>query len=300
MQLTTVLPLAITLVAAPLSVAAQGRLAYALGTEMPDGQCKTTADYEADFDALKGQTDLVRGYAADRCNFAELALPAAKNKDFKVVLGIWPDTDDGFSKGKAAVQQYAPQFKDQVYGITVGSETLYRGNFTGEELADKMQEVKQLMPDFKIGTADTWNRWADGTADAVIRSADLILVNAFAYWQGSEINNASKVFVDDITQALDRVQNIRGEEGYEFWVGETGWPTAGGKYGEAVPSVENAQTFWKEGICFLRTWGIDIFAFEAFDEPNKPVSKGENGESKDERHWGMYSATREPKYDLSC
>ncbi len=48
------------------------------------------------------------------------------------------------------------------------------------------------------------------------------LVNAFAYWQGSEINNASKVFVDDITQALDRVQNIRGEEGYEFWVGETG------------------------------------------------------------------------------
>ncbi len=79
-----------------------------------------------------------------------------------------------------------------------------------------------------------------------------------------------------------------------------GWPTAGGKYGEAVPSVDNAQTFWKEGICFLRTWGIDIFAFEAFDEPNKPVSKGENGESKDERHWGMYSATREPKYDLSC
>ncbi len=89
MQLTTVLPLAITLVAAPLSVAAQGRLAYALGTETPNGQCKTTADYEADFDALKGQTDLVRGYAADRCNFAELALPAAKNKDFKVVLGIW-------------------------------------------------------------------------------------------------------------------------------------------------------------------------------------------------------------------
>ncbi len=74
------------------------------------------------------------------------------------------------------MQKYAPQFKNQVYGITVGSETLYRGNFTGEELADKMQEVKQLMPDFKIGTADTWNRWADGTADAVIRSADLMYV----------------------------------------------------------------------------------------------------------------------------
>ena len=79
-----------------------------------------------------------------------------------------------------------------------------------------------------------------------------------------------------------------------------GWTTAGGKYGNAIPGIDNAQTFWKSGVCALKRWGIDAFAFEAFDEPWKPVSKGENGESKDETHWGVYNADRTPKYDLSC
>lgn len=48
-------------------------------------------DYEADFDAIEKASGakIVRGYAAHDCDFAKNALPAARKKGFKVVLGIW-------------------------------------------------------------------------------------------------------------------------------------------------------------------------------------------------------------------
>jgi glucan 1,3-beta-glucosidase len=62
--------------------------------------------------------------------------------------------------------------------VTVGSETLYRGNFTGPQLWAKMQAVKTALKNqFKVGTADSWNKYADGTADAVIKGGpDLLCV----------------------------------------------------------------------------------------------------------------------------
>lgn len=75
---------------------------------------------------------------------------------------------------KNALKANVPQFKSQVYAITVGSETLYRGNFTGAELESKISSVKSIFPDIKVGTADSWNKYADGTADPVIKSADIM------------------------------------------------------------------------------------------------------------------------------
>ena len=62
-----------------------------MGTKLADGSCKYTADYEKDFDTIKANTGstLVRGYAASDCNCAQQILPAAKNKGFKVMLGVW-------------------------------------------------------------------------------------------------------------------------------------------------------------------------------------------------------------------
>jgi hypothetical protein len=72
-----------------------------------------------------------------------------------------------------------------VYAITVGSETLYRKNFTGAQLLSKMREVKSQFGQFKVGTADSWNKYADGTADLVIQSnPDILYVEAdFLVWR---------------------------------------------------------------------------------------------------------------------
>lgn len=221
---------------------------------------------------------LVRIYAAAQCNSAMEILPAAKAKGVQVVLGIWSDTDDSFYADKVAVVEFAPKYLDQVYAITVGSETLYRGNFTGELLLAKMAAVKAAVPPFKIGIADTWNKFADGTADPILPVADIILCNAFSYWQGQDIDVATAGYYDDIWQAFEHIRPLTGSTTKsELWTGETSWPTAGGKYEAAIPGVANAAKFYGEAVCGMIDWGFNVFYFEAIDEWWKPVSMGKKG-----------------------
>lgn len=122
--------------------------------------------------------------------------------------------------------EYAPQYPAQVYAITVGSETMYRGNFTGATLLEKIQDTKSALGGkFKVGTADSWNKYQDGTADPLIKGgADILLCNAFSYWQGQTIANSSGSFFDDVMQAFGHIQSVAGsvDNAPELWVGETG------------------------------------------------------------------------------
>jgi len=292
--------------AAPL-VAAKGSLGFALGTKLADGSCKYQADYEADFDAIYAASGskLVRGYSADDCNCAKNILPAAKAKGFQVVLGVWPDVEASFIADRKALNATVSLYPDQVYGITVGSETMYRGNFTGQQLLDKINIVKNEHPSVtRIGPADSWNRFQDGTGDDLIKGGvTFILANAFAYWQGSAAGApAIKTYFDDIQQALAKVQSIAGSlDKIEFWNGESGWPTDGGSdFGAAKAGTSFAADYYKKAVCGLLDWGVNAFYFEAFDEPWKPVSKGDGGIVADETHWGAMNADRSSKFDLQC
>ncbi|KAF2771796.1 putative glucan 1,3-beta-glucosidase [Teratosphaeria nubilosa] len=302
MHLRTLLALA----SPALAATTKGRLGFALGDKTATGECKQQSDYEADFDAIKAQTGatIVRDYAASDCNSAATLLPAAKAKDFQVILGVWADTDEAFEADKQALKTYATQYADQVYAVTVGSETLYRGNFTGEELLGKIKEVKEILPNTKVGTADSWNKFADGTADAVIKGGvDILLANAFSYWQGKQVGDgAVYTYFDDVQQALARIQKISGSiDKIEYWNGEVGWPTDGGSnYGPATASTKLAATFYNQGVCGLLKWGINVFYFEALDEPWKPTSIGKSGESENEQHWGAMTADRKAKFTLTC
>ncbi|OJD38766.1 glucan-beta-glucosidase [Diplodia corticola] len=306
MRLSTLAPTALVL--APAAVSAAGTLGFSLGTKLADGTCKYQADYEKDFDAIAANTGskLVRGYSVSDCNFAQQILPAAKAKGFQVVLAVWPDVDESLQADKKALKQYATdEYADQIYAVTVGSETLYRGNFTGEELLEKINDVRTVLPKgTKVGTADSWNKWADGTGDAVVKGGvDLILANAFAYWQGADITNASKVYFDDMSQAIAHIQNVAGgpDKAPEIWNGETGWPTDGGSdYEAAKAGTDNAKTFYHEAVCGAIKWGLNAFYFELTDEVWKPASIGDNGEEKDETKWGAMTVDRKPKFSLKC
>jgi exo-beta-1,3-glucanase (GH17 family) len=298
---------AAALAVAPAMVSAAGQIGFALGTKEADGKCKTQQDYELDFDAIEkaSGSKIVRGYAAHDCDFAKNALPAAKNKGFKVVLGIWPDVEESFNNDLNAIKAVANKFTDQIYAVTVGSESLYRGNFTGEELKEKIVTVKNSIPkQIKVGTADSWNKYADGTADPIIGTADIILINAFAFWQGASKENATHVYLDDMFQAITHIEKkvkAQGGKMPEFWNGETGWPTAvGTDYDEAKGGLENAAAFFSGGFCALIDWGFNAFYFEAFDEPWKPASIGDNGKAADETTWGAFTADRKQKFSLKC
>ena len=53
-------------------------------------------------------------------------------------------------------------------------------------------------------------------------------MNAFAYWQGQKITNATATYLDDLQQAIGHIQELSGSiDGIEIWNGETGWPADG-------------------------------------------------------------------------
>ena len=74
----------------------------------------------------------------------------------------------------------------------------------------------------------------------------------------------------------------------------------GTDYDEAKGGLDNAKHFYQHGFCSLLDWGFNAFYFEAFDEPWKPSSIGDNGKAADETTWGAWTADRQQKFSLHC
>jgi glucan 1,3-beta-glucosidase len=211
-----------------------------------------------------------------------------------------PDTEDQYNNGKQAIITNGNAYKEHVHAVIVGSESLYRGTYSADELVARIEDMRRAAPGFRYGMSDSWNKYADGTADPVARVSDIVLINAFSYWQGASIDAAVGVFNSDIEQARARVNAAREGRPVETWVGETGWPTEGTTYQAAVPSLANAKRYYDEGVCPMVRGGGNVFVFEAFDEPWKPDSIGDTGQAAKEKHWGVMTADRSEKFGLRC
>ncbi|KAF5096493.1 hypothetical protein DV451_004210 [Geotrichum candidum] len=292
------------------AVNAMGNLGFNLGVKRnSDGQCKEVADFKRDFEEMSPYTNIVRVYAASDCNTLANFGPALEQTNFKAFLGVWPNDDAHFAAEKEALQTYLPSISvDNVVAFTVGSEALYRKDMTASELADKITDIKNFVSNIKdkngksfgsvpVGTADSWNVLVDGGSAPVIKASDILLSNAFSYWQGQTQANSSYSFFDDIMQALQTVQSVKGSTDIQFWVGETGWPTSGENFEISEPSVENAAYFWQNAVCAIRAWGINTLVFEAYDESWKPDTSGIGGV---EKYWGVLNDDGTSKYDLNC
>lgn len=142
--------------------------------------------------------------------------------------------DPSFQKDFASIKSAIPGNEDVVEAISVGSETLYRGDLTGPQLHKYIAAVQKQFPTITVGTADSWNKFADGTADDLFTTdtpetplVTYVLANAFAYWQGTEASQAYKTYFDDMSGALTHIQKVAGANADKIKIlnGETGWPT---------------------------------------------------------------------------
>jgi len=82
-----------------------------------------------------------------------------------------PDTDSAYDADYAALKSALSDSSNAgaVYAITVGSEALYRKSLTADALLSKIQNMSSTFPNIKVGTADSWNKFQDGTADPIIK-----------------------------------------------------------------------------------------------------------------------------------
>ncbi|OIW32436.1 glycoside hydrolase [Coniochaeta ligniaria NRRL 30616] len=237
------------------------------------------------------------------------AIQAAINTKTSLLLGLWASAgsaviDNEIAALTTAITTYGTDFTSLVAGISVGSEDLYRvtptGIANGEnpgaqplELAAYIKQVRDAIANTPLSSApvghvDTWTAWVNGSNQAVIDASDFIGVDAYPYFQSTMPNDisANKGLFND---AVGAVQAAVG--GKPVWITETGFPVSGKTVGQAVPSLENAKTYWDEVGCPLfgktNTWWYTMQDASP-DTPNP--SFGLIGQD----------LTTKPLFDLSC
>lgn len=138
---------------------------FNIGANNLDGSCKSTSDWEADFNSIKAMPQgftSVRLYAASDCNTLANAVPAALATGIQILVGVWTEDSAHYDAEKAAllaaVQQYG---SDWIISVSVGSEDLYRGDIHANTLASQIHDVRGMMwglgaGSVQVGHVDTW------------------------------------------------------------------------------------------------------------------------------------------------
>lgn len=225
------------------------------------------------------------------------------------MLGLWASGGDGpfndqIAALKNTIDQYCDNLGPLVAGISVGSEDLYRISPIGQAaspdpgaspttLAKYIQQVRDTikgscLEKAPIGHVDTWTVYVNATNKPLIDAVDWLGMDAYPYFEKTKPNgleNAVKLF----QSALDQTKAAAG--GKPVWITETGWPDSGDKSGDAVPSIENAQTYWQEVGCPM-FGNTNVWWFTLQDgAPTTPNPS-----------FGLVGSqlSTKPIYDLSC
>jgi len=227
------------------------------------------------------------------------------------LLGIWASGGQGqvtseIAALQAAIQQYGTDFTSLVAGLSVGSEDLYRISPTGlaapdaapgadpDTLTNYISQVRSAvagtaLSGVKIGHVDTWTAWVNGSNNAVIEACDFIGMDAYPYFQSTMANgieNGQSLF-QSAYQAT-----IAASMGKDVWVTETGFPVSGKQSGAAIPSLDNAKTYWDEVGCGMLFGKVNTFWFTLQDA--YPITPNPS--------FGIVGSTLSttPLFDLSC
>lgn len=288
------------------------------GAAFSNGALKQEADFEAEFttaanlEGTNGAFNSARLFTmiqGDTPNDPISAIPAAISTKTSLLFGLWASAgDEAFSNEIAALQKTIDQYCDQldglVAGISVGSEDLYRNSPTAirngenpgtnpdvlvryiERVRDTIQGT--CLSDIGIGHVDTWTAYDNSSNSAVVDALDWVGMDAYAYFEDTKpnaIENGASLF----QAALDATERAAG--GREVWITETGWPVSGEKFGDAIPSPENARQFYKEVGC-PRFGNVNVWWYTFQDSaPETPNPS-----------FGVIGSelTETPLYDLSC
>ena len=266
---------------------------FNIGANLPSGACKSTADWTADFQTiagLPGTFTSARLYASSDCNTLANAVPAAIATNTKLLVGVWAEDAGHYAAEKAALQAAIQAHgTDWIISVSVGSEDLYRGDTSASTLAGQINEVRSMLSSLggsgiQVGHVDTWTAWVNSANTAVIQACDFVGTDGYPYFQAATETDGYNVFWESVQNVRDVVNNVK--PGTWVWITETGWPVSGDNYGAAVPSVNNAQLYWKSVACAAFAQA-HTFWYTVQDFSSNPS-------------FGVVDANFKPLYDLSC
>ncbi|KDO26999.1 hypothetical protein SPRG_07712 [Saprolegnia parasitica CBS 223.65] len=245
-------------------VAALDRKFYGLNYDVKPASgsgCKQPWQIQREVAAFKATTDAIRVYAT-ACT-SDVLDAAAKN-NMKVWVGLWSDLtythafDGEFNNLKQLVQNKKIR-NDNVAGIQVGSEVLYRWYIQGKKdtadktgvnwLIEQMKRVRAYLRDNKINIPVTVADVMDGynLFPELYEAVDVVSVNQFSMWES--------------VKAVDGISTLFGH-----WGDVTKQAKAAGK------PVMISETGWSAGddkdldfLAFAEKQSINYYYFSAID-----------------------------------
>ncbi|KAG1689434.1 hypothetical protein DVH05_002235 [Phytophthora capsici] len=247
----------------------------------PDSsKCKSASEVQKDMYALKGITDKVRIYSLLDCNQAELVLPAAKNAGLQVHLGIWTTkSHDYLLKEKAKLASLIDKglYDNNVIGLHVGSETIYRKEITADTAISYMKEIRDYIrsrgKNTPVTIADVIDMYYD--YPQLVDAVDYISVNEFAYWEGVDVNEGA-------AKTLDRIRAVRvtaAKKNKRMVLSEVGWSSGGYNSKTGVSSPENQAKFFADFFQVARSSNMEYYWYTAFDSQWRVTNGGEDVEA---------------------
>lgn len=295
------------------SAAFQG---FNYGSTFTDGSAKAQSDFENEFNTAAGLQGTDGGFTSARLytmiqggttNSPISAIPAAIKTKTSLLFGLWA-SGDGFANEiaalKSTVDQYCDQLDGLVAGISVGSEDLYRISPTGikngenpgagpDVLVNYIQQTRDAikgtcLESAPVGHVDTWTAYANSSNNALIEACDWLGMDAYPYFENTKTNPISEGAAL-FKSAWNQVKAAA--NGKPIWVTETGWPVSGKTSGQAVPSLENARTYYEDVACPM-LGDINVWWYTLQDAaPETPNPS-----------FGVVGSelTKKPLYDLSC
>lgn len=203
--------------------------------------------------------------------------PLAKARGLSVAAGCW------LSKSRTENNRQIASLLQLIQAghvdlAIVGTEVLLRKDLSEDELIGYIRQVKAKASGIPVTTNDTWAELLQHPR--VVAECSVVLANFYPYWEGVRINQALK----NLHQNYLRLKQAVG--GKEVIVGETGWPSEGGSFGQAVASTDNASFYFLNFVSWARAENVKYFYFEAFDEVWKASYEGPQG-----AYWGIWDKT---------
>ncbi|HND99218.1 MAG TPA: glycosyltransferase, partial [Plasticicumulans sp.] len=225
----------------------------------------------------------VRTYSA--IDGLEVIPGLAQKHGLQVTLGAWLDQRTELNKREIDSLIDLGKRYDNVTRLVVGNEAILRADLTVRELAQYLRQVRKAV-NKPVSTAEPWHVWL--RFPELVQEVDFIAVQLLPYWEKVPFEQA----VEYVTRRYNELRTAYPDK--PILISEVGWPSEGNRVGAAVPSLAHEARFIRRFLNEASENGMDYFVMEAFDQPWKKGIEGSVG-----AYWGVFSASREPKFPMS-
>ncbi|MDX2028063.1 MAG: glycosyltransferase [Alphaproteobacteria bacterium] len=240
-------------------------------------------DIERDMALLAGHANGIRIYGVS--DGLDRIVTAAARHGIDVNLGAWISPDAGANAQEIGRAIDIAHANPNVKRLIVGNETLLREDVSANELIAYIERVKRQV-NIPVSTAEPWHIWLK--YPELADSVDYITLHVLPYWEGVPLDGS-------IAYVLYRYQQmVTAFPNKHIYIGEVGWPSEGQWVKGSEPSQVNQAKFIRDFLNIASEQRLDYSIVEAFDAPWKRAIEGTVG-----AHWGLWDASRQPKFPMS-